>query len=110
MKRTKIQTFNSGICSIYKIGNNDVLSLKIGGIRFDDRTVGSERFFKAADFQLKASKMIRIPFIDEPKANDIIVIGENQYNMIQVQSIYDTYPKCWQITLQEIKEANRYDI
>lgn len=104
MERRKIQTFNHGLCGIYRIGGDEKISPVLEGIRFEDQTVGSKRFFKARDFQQTASRMIRIPLIPKPKANDVIVIEGTQYNMIQVQSIYDTYPKCWQITLEEIRK------
>lgn len=110
MNRQKIQVFNGGVCKLYRIGKGEKLSLILENIRFEDRTVGMERFFKARDYQQNATRMIRIPRIPELRANDVIVIEAAQYNIIQCQKIFDTFPKCWQLTLEEIKGVNQYDL
>ncbi|MBR1724779.1 MAG: hypothetical protein IJ723_07170 [Ruminococcus sp.] len=105
----KIQTFNDGILSLNTIAEDDTISLVQGGIRFDNRTVGSKRFFEAYEFQRRADKVVRIPLIAEPLSNDIVIIEDKQFNILQVQKIKDTMPECWQLTLEVIKEG-RYHV
>lgn len=106
MPRPKIQVFNDGILSFYHINDDDSLTLKQGGIRYSTRTVGSKRYFEAYEFQRRADKVVRVPPIAEPQSNDVVIIGGVQYNILQVQEILDTFPKCWQLTLEVIKEGN----
>lgn len=105
----KIQTFNDGILSLNTIAEDDTISLVQGGIRFDNRTVGSKRFFEAYEFQRRADKVVRVPPIAEPLSNDIVIIEGTQYNILQVQKIKDTMPECWQLTLEEIREGRYHE-
>lgn len=106
MPTMKVQTFNDGVLSFYHIGNNDSISLTKAGIRFSTRTVGSKRFFEAYEFQRKADKVVRVPPLAEPNSNDVVIIEGKQYTIMQVQEILDTSPKCWQLTLELIREGN----
>lgn len=109
MQKRKTQTFNDGILSLYSVTDNDGLALIQSGIRFGTRTVGSKRFFEAYEFQRKADKLVRIPQTKEPHADDVVIIEGAQYNILQVQDIKDTMPKCWQLTLEAIREG-RYHV
>ena len=106
----KIQTFNDGILSLYTINDDDSLSPVQSGIRFEYRTVGSKRFFEAYEFQRRADKVVRIPPTAEPLSNDIVIIEDKQFNILQVQKIKDTMPECWQLTLEAIKEGRYHAI
>lgn len=110
MPKQKIQTFNDGVLSLYIIGEDERLKLQQQGLRFSLRTVGSKRFFEAMQQQHRADKVVRIPLISEPSANSVALIGDKQYIVLQVQEILDTFPKCWQLTLEEIKRGNYHDI
>lgn len=110
MQQRKTQTFNDGICDLYSINDDDTISLIQGGLRFGDKTVGSQRFFAAKDYQHSADRMIRIPYNFNIPANTVVMIGGVQFNVLQVQAIYDTVPQCRQLTLEGIKEANAHDV
>lgn len=101
-----VQTFNDGVLSFYHINNDDTIQLTQGGIRFSTRTVGSKRFFEAYEFQKRADKVVRVPPLAEPNANDVVIIEGKQFSILQVQEILDTSPKCWQLTLELIREGN----
>ena len=85
---SKRQTFNDGICTMATIINANSLKIKQAGIRYDNRTVGSERFYKAA----------------EPQATDIVIMNGDQYNVIQVQMIKDAKPQAWQLSIEKRKK------
>lgn len=109
MPLNKTQTFNDGILSIYSVGEDDELMPIISGIRFGRRTVGSKRFFEAYEYQHRVDEVVRIPYTGAILANDVAVIGEAQYNILQVQKIFDTMPKCLQLTLEELREGREHD-
>lgn len=101
---SKRQTFNDGICTIATIINANGLKIKQAGIRYDNRTVGLERFYKAAEYQQRCDKVIRIPLIVEPQATDIVIMNGDQYNVIQVQMIKDAKPQAWQLSIEKRKK------
>ena len=103
MNRKKIQLFNDGILSICTIDDEENLQIVCRNIRFENRTVGAERFFKAREFQHSISNVVRIPQIDDIEDNYIVVINDKQYNILQLQSINDTFPPCWQLSLEKRK-------
>ena len=110
MNRKKLQTFNDGILSIFELkGNEERLFPAFKNIRFENRTVGAERFFKAKEAQHKVSKVVRIPQVRTLCDKDIIVIGDEQYRILQAQTINDTLPKCWQLTLERVKKRQEFE-
>ena len=109
MQQRKTQTFNDGVCDLYTINDDDSITLIQSGLRFADKTVGSQRFFAAKDYQHSADCMIRIPYNYNIPANTVVIIGDVQFAVLQVQAILDTMPKCRQLTLEGIKGANAHD-
>lgn len=104
MKNNKVQVFNDGICKLARFGTHSDLNIVQRYLRYENRTVGSERFYKAAEQQKRIDKVIRIPCIPEPQATDVIIIGDDQYNVLQVQYIRDTNPSCWQLSIEKRKK------
>ena len=101
--------FNDGILAIFSINESDELVPIISGIRFGRRTVGSKRFFEAYEYQHRVDEVVRIPYTAPILANDVAVIENVQYNILQVQKIFDTMPKCLQLTLEELREGREHD-
>lgn len=110
MNRQKVQTFNDGVLDLYSIAENDELEPIEAGIRFGKRTVGSKRYFEALEQQRRADRVVRIPKACELEANTVAVIGSEQYTVLQVQEITDTFPCCLQLTLERIKGVNFHDV
>lgn len=109
MNRNKIQTFNDGILSICTLESNDEkLHLVLENLRYENRTVGSSRYFQAKEAQHKISRIVRIPQVRELSDEDIVVVETNQFRILQVQSINDTFPKCWQLTLEKVKRRQMF--
>lgn len=110
MPRNSVQVFNDGIAGIYKITSNKSMRTVYPSLRYAERTVGSERYFKAAENQQTINMLIRIPKLRDVTANDVVVIRGKQYRLVQVQSINDSKPPSLQLSLEEMKEAHYYDI
>lgn len=109
MPKKQVQTFNDGVLDIYTVRDDDCIELMQEGIRFGLRTVGSKRFFAAKDYQHSADRLIRVPYREIP-ANTVVIIGSEQYDVLQSQEILDTFPRCCQLTLERIKEENAHDL
>lgn len=98
------QIFNNGICDVYKFKSNTLIIPHINGLRFEYKTVGSERFYKAAEQNRRIEDVIRIPAVNGVEANMIVIINEKQYTIVQAQRIKDSKPPCWQLSLEERKK------
>jgi len=105
MSSRKVQTFNDGILNIYSVGNiaepgnmpKDGLTLKIGPLRFEERTVGMSRFWTAKQEQVKIDRLVRVPKHINVSTQDIAVINSEQYEIKQVQ-----YPKDVEIPVMDL--------
>lgn len=110
LTKKHVRAFTDGIADIYTVRDDDTIELMQGGIRFEAMTVGSQRFFAAKDHQHSVDKMIAVPKCPEPTANMVAVINGEQYDILQVQEIKDSFPKTRQLSLERIKEANTHDV
>ena len=71
---------------------------------FDNRVVGSKRYYIAAQAQREITRIIRIPMSDIDK-NDMVLIGEKQYRMEQIQHIQEANPPSTDLTLEEMRRT-----
>ena len=108
------QTFNDGVCKIYKVENTalpgdmpvDGLVLK-QTLRYKERTVGMGRYYAALQNNIKVDFVIRCPEVRglSEKNTDILVailIDGQQYKVVQLQYIEDAQPPSMDITLTRL--------
>lgn len=101
MEQTKIQTFLDGVCTVYARDEDGNTEPVRENIPYQLRTVGSKRFFEAAQIGHTIQRMIRIPDIGRV-LNDIqVVIRGQTFQVLQVQEIMDTNPRCLQLSLEQ---------
>lgn len=72
-----------------------------GGVPFELRTVGSKRYHEAEMAGHSVSKVIRVPELGMPLNNCSVVIGADEYQIVQVQEIMDSNPRCLQLSLEQ---------
>ncbi len=96
----KKQTFNDGICNIYKFINGGAQELIYNNIRFNNRILGYKRLLEAANAHINISKIIRISKLDSIDQYCIVEIEKTEYEVAMVQNSYDIYPNCLDLTLQ----------
>lgn len=109
---TKIQTFNDGVLSVYKVGNvaplgdrpKEGLIQKFDNtIPYEERTVGVTRFIANKQEQSIIEQLLRIPRVDGiARENVVIPIDGEQYRIKQVQSINDVEPRCLDLSLERV--------
>jgi len=102
-----MQSFNDGIVKIYKSETGQNLTL-IQTLRYTERTVGYNRFYKALERDIEIDLIIRCPRIEIlRKDTDILVAvlnGENRYRVIQIQFPEDKVPPVMDLTLEKVSE------
>ena len=100
-QKVQFESFKDGLCSFWTLDENRRPQKLVEGIRFQNRVVGSTRNFSAEQAGHKIEKMIRIPRTDLVVRGTFVVIGTEQFQVLQAQTIMDTIPQCTQITLTQ---------
>lgn len=111
--KQKTQKFNDGVVNIYKVDNTsqagnkpkEGLTLKVGPLRYEERTVGMSRYWTAMQDEVQIDYMIRVPKIKTISSQDIAIIDDKQYKITQVQYINDVNPPSIDLSLERL-EAN----
>ena len=116
MLKTKFESFNGGVVSLYKVtdlalpGDLPVEGLVLKQVlRYKERTVGMARFYQAMQNDIKVDFVIRCPEVRglSEKNTDILVailIDGQQYKVMQIQYIEDAEPKSMDLSLERIGE------
>ena len=99
--RTKFEPFLDGTCDLWQLNEYRVPVLLQSGIRFQNRVVGFKRNFAADQAGRTVQKLIRIPQNPSVRKGTFVVIGQEQYTVLQAQNIPDTIPKCTDLTLEQ---------
>lgn len=103
--------FNDGIVDIYAVGNDaesgdmpsQALTLKYQALRFEFQTIGVRRNYEAMQADVKLSELIRIPMHREISSQDIAVMNELQYEIVQVQHDTGTRPPSSKLSLARLE-------
>lgn len=114
--KKKIQTFNNGIVTIYKVTNGaqqgdmpkDVIEPK-SKLRYEERKVGLNRFWIAKQAQVRVDNLIRVPRVESISTQDIAIPNDGkQYVIEQIQYLPEIEPPSMDLTLQRLETD--YDI
>lgn len=111
VKSNDFLSFNDGTAEIYDVVNSaaagdtpvEKLVLK-AKLRFAENTVGMQRFFEAQQVKVDISRVITTPLVAVASPQDIIVIGDKQYKIAQLQRMFDTRPESMKLTLTDSEE------
>ena len=112
VKSSDFLSFNDGICSIYSVENvaepGDLPEEKLipkYDLRFSWHTVGMSRYYEAMQAQVKISNAVDVPLRSDVNPQDVAIINDRQYRIIQKQEKRDTRPASMLLTLTDIEEA-----
>ena len=113
----KPQTFNDGVANIYSVCNiaspggmpKDGLQLKVGCLRYKERTVGMSRYWAAMQTQARIDLVLRMPQLRNVSLHDVVIPTDGQqYKIVQIQYPEDVEPPVMDLSLQRLEVA--YDI
>lgn len=112
MIKSKTQVFNDGIVKIGSLknvalpGKMPKMEFQIKAyLRFKERTVGVNRYYAAAQNNIKVDRLIRCPQYDI-STQDIAVIGGEEYKIKQVQYPEDVHPKVIDLSLEKVVQSD----
>lgn len=101
MELRKTQVFLDGACDIYGPDETGRMTVLLGSVPYNLRTVGSKRFYEAAQIGHTLSRVVRIPDIGREVNDCHAVIRGKTYQIVQCQEITDTSPRCLQLSLEQ---------
>lgn len=108
----KSQMFNDGVVSIYAKVNiaqpgskpKNTLHLKIGSLRYKNRTVGMGRYWVAMQAHAKIDLVLRVPFLPDISTHDVAIpIDGKQYMIVQIQQPEDITPPVIDLSLERLE-------
>lgn len=112
VKSSQFMVFNDGICDIYRVdngaepGDRPAQKLKYKyNLRFAWHVVGIARYYEAMQQQATITRAIDVPLLDDINSQDVVIIGDRQYRIEQVQQKHDTRPPTCVLSLSDIEEA-----
>ncbi len=108
-KKVQFETFQDGICSLWRLDKDKKPVLLLGGIRYQERTVGERRNFDAEQNGHTIKMLIRIPRMDFVKVGTFVTIGHQQFKVLQAQKIMGTIPLCTDLTLENPEILANFD-
>jgi hypothetical protein len=109
--KQQTQQYNDGVASVYKVdnianpGKTPVkgLTLKVGPLRYEERTVGMSRYWTAMQAQVKINQILRMPRINNVSTQDVVIpIDGIQYEIKQVQYPPDVVPPSMDLSLEKV--------
>lgn len=110
----KTQTFNDGVANIYSVGNiappggmpKDGLKLKVGCLRYKERTVGMSRYWAAMQTQARIDLVLRMPQLRNVSLHDVVIpVDGEQYKIVQIQYPEGVDPPVMDLSLQRLEVA-----
>ena len=112
-KKTVMQTFNDGILSICSAKDHEdgttTLTVKHALLRYHERTVGINRYYRAKQESVEISMLVRIPWHGDVSTQDVAVLGDGrQFGIMQVQKPEGVMPPCLDISLERV--VHDYDV
>ena len=112
----KTQSYNDGVVAIYTVSNIaspgdmpvDKITLK-ETLRYEERTVGLNRFYAAMQNNVNIKYVLRAPRIRAISTLDVAVPNDGkQYKIVQIQYPKDVEPPSMDLTLEDLTAV--YDI
>lgn len=102
--------FNDGIVNIYAVGNaadigdmpEEQLTLK-STLRFEYQTIGVRRNYEAMQADVQLSELIRIPMHRDISSQDVAIINDIQYGIVQAQHDSGTRPPSTKLSLSRLE-------
>ena len=106
-KMSESETFNDGSINVLKAKDGVIESNLFENIHCGFKTFGVKRFFSSQESGNEIEKMIVVPFNDKIERENLIELidfrtkSTSIYEIIMIQELYDSAPKCLQISLRK---------
>lgn len=106
-RKSKHQTYQDGYGTIWTVEDRVLTSIRQSIVHFQEQTVGERRFWDAYVAGTEVSRAVKVPFETNVERGDVIVIGDDQYEVVQKDMKTDVPPVSWLLSLAHIPIAYR---
>lgn len=106
------QQYNSGVVSICTVHNSashgdlprEILKPR-HELRFEERRLGIQRFYRGMAEQVKIERVIRCPFLEDVTSQDMAVASDGrQYGIHMIQLAEGVWPRSMDLTLTAVEQ------
>lgn len=98
--KSKFEEFNDGIMNLYSENENGKLVRKFeDDLRFGEENVSIQRHYAAQAADQQVDKVIHVPLLEIFEAHDVVVIGEEQFDVDKVDNLKSNQPPTTKLTL-----------
>ena len=111
-KAQAFESFQDGIVSFWGLDEKRRPVQLLSSVRFQERVVGSVRYYNAELAGHRLERLIRVPqevARSAPLDGCFAVIGEKQYKIARIQEISDTVPRCVDLSLEQNPTLLKFD-
>lgn len=111
-KTQTFESFEDGLVSFWGLDEKRRPVQLLSSVRFQERVVGSVRYYNAELAGHRLERLIRVPqevARSAPLDGCFAVIGEKQYKIARVQEISDTIPPCVDLSLEQNPTLLKFD-
>ena len=112
--QTVTQTYNDGVLAVYSVDNSadggrrpiERLSLKIPTLRYEERTVGINRYWTGIQNAVRIDRLLRVPRHESVSNQDAVILHNGErYTVQQVQYPTDVTPPSMDLSLERTERA-----
>ena len=82
---------------------------KLPSLPFDYKTVGISRYTRGMQYDAKIAAVISVPLSPQVSTQNVVIIGDTQYSIWQVQRIMDTRPPTLKLSLEKVVEDYEFE-
>ena len=98
--KSKFEEFNDGIMNLYSENENGKLVRKFeDNLRFGEENVSIQRHYAAQAADQQVDKVIHVPLLEIFEAHDVVVIGEEQFDVDKVDNLKSNQPPITSVLL-----------
>lgn len=106
--KTKFEEFNDGMAGIFKEDEEGKLKRAFpADFRFGEENVSIQRHYAAKVSDEEVDKVIHIQKQKGIAAHDVVVIGEDQFDIEKVDQLKDTLPPITKLSLVKLEKHRK---
>ncbi|MFR8547740.1 MAG: hypothetical protein ACLVEV_03825 [Lachnospiraceae bacterium] len=105
----KVQTYNDGNCTFFLIDEEGNAGSAKETLRFEERTVGVQRFYESMTKKFQVDRVLRVPLRPWLTTEYLAVVDGEVYEIEQVQTIRSLEPKSNDVALHRARQRRVAD-
>jgi len=96
-------TYPDGVCSVMTVEGRKITGIRQAHLRYGEESVGVARFWNAQLASSQIDRAIRIPYEAQVGQRDLVLIGDRQYKIQQIQLKELGDQRYWHLSLTSVQ-------